>query len=61
LEQRNKAFSDTKKHQVGDSSKWWFDNIHPDSIKMSIKLYSFIEQKTTIGKMNTALNVLTTL
>jgi PAS domain S-box-containing protein len=34
-------------NQVGDSSKWWFDNIHPeDSIKMSIKLYSFIEQKT---------------
>lgn len=33
--------------QVGDSSRWWFDNIHPeDSIKMSIKLYSFIEQKT---------------
>ncbi len=33
--------------QVGDSSTWWFDNIHPeDSIKMSIKLYSFIEQKT---------------
>lgn len=33
--------------EVGDSSKWWFDNIHPeDSIKMSIKLYSFIEQKT---------------
>lgn len=33
--------------QIGDSSKWWFDNIHPeDSIKMSIKLYSFIEQKT---------------
>lgn len=33
--------------QVGDSSKWWFENIHPeDSIKMSIKLYSFIEQKT---------------
>ncbi|MGO4821368.1 MULTISPECIES: PAS domain-containing sensor histidine kinase [unclassified Flavobacterium] len=32
---------------VGDSSKWWFENIHPeDSIKMSIKLYSFIEQKT---------------
>jgi hypothetical protein len=27
---------------------------------MSIKLYSFIEQKPTIGKMNTALNVLTT-
>jgi PAS domain S-box-containing protein len=33
--------------QVGHNSKWWFDNIHPeDSIKMSIKLYSFIEQKT---------------
>ena len=33
--------------QVGEGSKWWFDNIHPeDSIKMSIKLYSFIEQKT---------------
>lgn len=36
-----------KQDQVGDSSKWWFDKIHPeDSIKMSIKLYSFIEQKT---------------
>ena len=33
--------------EIGKSSKWWFDNIHPeDSIKMSIKLYSFIEQKT---------------
>ena len=33
--------------EVGDSSLWWFDKIHPeDSIKMSIKLYSFIEQKT---------------
>ncbi|MDD5151556.1 MAG: PAS domain S-box protein [Flavobacterium sp.] len=36
-----------KQNQVGESSKWWFENIHPeDSIKMSIKLYSFIEQKT---------------
>ncbi len=36
-----------KKNQVGTSSEWWFGNIHPeDSIKMSIKLYSFIEQKT---------------
>ncbi|WP_348811687.1 PAS domain-containing sensor histidine kinase [Flavobacterium maritimum] len=36
-----------KEDEVGDSSKWWFDKIHPeDSIKMSIKLYSFIEQKT---------------
>ncbi|MFV5701834.1 PAS domain S-box protein [Flavobacterium sp. XS2P12] len=34
-------------NQVGDNSTWWFDKIHPeDSIKMSIKLYSFIEQKT---------------
>ncbi|MBP6760105.1 MAG: PAS domain-containing protein [Flavobacterium sp.] len=33
--------------EVGSSSKWWFDKIHPeDTIKMSIKLYSFIEQKT---------------
>ncbi|TDD77493.1 PAS domain-containing sensor histidine kinase [Flavobacterium caseinilyticum] len=33
--------------QVGDNSTWWFDKIHPeDSIKMSIRLYSFIEQKT---------------
>lgn len=36
-----------KQDQVGKSSKWWFENIHPeDSIRMSIKLYSFIEQKT---------------
>jgi len=35
------------KEDVGNTSKWWFDRIHPeDSIKMSIKLYSFIEQKT---------------
>lgn len=33
--------------EVGISSTWWFDKIHPeDSIKMSIRLYSFIEQKT---------------
>ncbi|REH01160.1 PAS domain-containing sensor histidine kinase [Flavobacterium aquicola] len=33
--------------QITNNSKWWFDNIHPeDSIKMSIKLYSFLEQKT---------------
>lgn len=36
-----------KQDQVGNNSDWWFDKIHPeDSIKMSIKLYSFIEQKT---------------
>jgi PAS domain S-box-containing protein len=33
--------------QVGNTSAWWFDKIHPeDSIKMSVKLYSFIEQKS---------------
>ena len=33
--------------EVGKTSKWWFDKIHPeDSFRMSIKLYSFIEQKT---------------
>nr|WP_315167309.1 PAS domain-containing protein [uncultured Flavobacterium sp.] len=36
-----------KEYEVGNNSQWWFDKIHPeDSIKMSIKLYSFIEQKT---------------
>ncbi len=36
-----------KKEDIGTSSKWWFDRIHPeDSIKMSVKLYSFLEQKT---------------
>ena len=34
-------------NEVGNDSNWWFENIHPeDSIKMSIKLYSFLEQKT---------------
>jgi PAS domain S-box-containing protein len=29
------------------NSNWWFEKIHPeDSIKMSVRLYSFIEQKT---------------
>ena len=29
------------------NSKWWFDRIHPeDSLKMSVKLYSFLDQKT---------------
>ena len=36
-----------KKNQITTNSNWWFQNIHPeDSVKMSIKLYSFIEQKT---------------
>ena len=42
-----KAVFGYEEEQVGDNSSWWFGNIHPeDSIKMSIKLYSFIEQKT---------------
>lgn len=33
--------------QVGSSSKWWFEKIHPDeSSKIATKLYSFIDQKT---------------
>ncbi len=36
-----------RQSDVGATSKWWFDKIHPeDSIRMSVKLYSFIEQKT---------------
>jgi PAS domain S-box-containing protein len=36
-----------KKSEVGKTSNWWFDRIHPeDSVKMSVKLYSFLEQKT---------------
>ena len=36
-----------KKEEVGKTSKWWFERIHPeDSLKMSVKLYSFLEQKT---------------
>jgi len=35
------------KDEVDNNSKWWFDRIHPeDSIRMSVKLYSFLEQKT---------------
>ena len=36
-----------QKEDVGSTSKWWFDRIHPeDSLKMSVKLYSFLEHKT---------------
>jgi len=36
-----------KKEDIENTSKWWFDRIHPeDSIRMSVKLYSFLEQKT---------------
>ena len=32
---------------IGDNLQWWFDKIHPeDSLKMSVKLYSFISEKT---------------
>ncbi|HEX9979297.1 MAG TPA: PAS domain S-box protein [Flavobacterium sp.] len=35
-----------KKNQVGKTSKWWFDRVHPeDSIRVSIKLYNFLEEK----------------
>lgn len=46
----NKGIEDVfgyKKSQVENKSSWWFDNIHPeDSIKMSVRLYSFLEQQT---------------
>jgi PAS domain S-box-containing protein len=36
-----------RKEEVGSTSNWWFDRIHPeDSLKMSVRLYSFLEQKT---------------
>ena len=36
-----------KENEISHNSNWWFDKIHPeDSIKMSVKLYSFLEQKT---------------
>lgn len=36
-----------KKEEISTNSKWWFDRIHPeDSIRVSVKLYSFLEQKT---------------
>lgn len=31
---------------VDENAKWWFDRIHPeDTIRMSVKLYSFLEQR----------------
>ena len=36
-----------KKEQVGANLQWWFDKIHPeDSLKMSVKLYSYIAQRS---------------
>jgi len=35
-----------KKEEVGKTSKWWFDRVHPeDSIRVSVKLYNFLEEK----------------
>lgn len=35
-----------KKEDVGNTSKWWFDRIHPeDSLRVSVKLYNFLEKK----------------
>lgn len=34
------------KEDVGSTSKWWFDRIHPeDSLRVSVKLYNFLEKK----------------
>ncbi len=34
------------KEDVGTTSKWWFDRIHPeDSLRVSVKLYNFLEKK----------------
>jgi PAS domain S-box-containing protein len=36
-----------KKEDVEENLQWWFDKIHPeDSLKMSVKLYSFIAEKS---------------
>lgn len=36
-----------KKEDIGDNLQWWFDKIHPeDSLKMSVKLYTYIAQKS---------------
>ena len=36
-----------KKEEVGKGSNWWFERIHPeDSLKMSVRLYSFLDYKT---------------
>lgn len=61
--QWNKGISSVfgyKKEDVGDTSKWWFDRIHPeDSLRVSVKLYNFLEKKLKNGRMNTVSNVLT--
>ena len=35
-----------ERDEIGTTSKWWFDRIHPeDSIRVSVRLYSFLEEK----------------
>jgi PAS domain S-box-containing protein len=35
-----------KKEEIGDSIDWWFSKIHhEDSIKMSVNIYSYVDQK----------------
>jgi PAS domain S-box-containing protein len=35
-----------KKEDVGKTSNWWFERVHPeDSIRVSVKLYNFLEEK----------------
>ncbi|RZJ31157.1 MAG: PAS domain S-box protein [Flavobacterium sp.] len=35
-----------KKEQIGKTSNWWFERVHPeDSIRVSVKLYNFLEEK----------------
>jgi len=35
-----------KRDQVGKTSRWWFERVHPeDSIRVSVKLYNFLEEK----------------
>jgi hypothetical protein len=59
LSNGKKSIFGYEKHQVGDSSKWWFDNIHLKTASKCLLNYIY-RTKPTIGKMNTALNVLTT-
>lgn len=46
----NKGIFETygyKKEDIEETSTWWFSNVHPeDSIRVSVKLYNFLEQKT---------------
>lgn len=36
-----------EENDIEETSQWWFERIHPeDSIRMSVKLYSFLEQRS---------------